>query len=328
MPKQALYYKQLGDGVQCELCPHNCVLKDGQWGICRVRQNKNNTLLAQFYGEVSALAIDPIEKKPLYHVKPSSSILSIGTVGCNMRCVFCQNYHISQTNQYPTEYISPERLVDIALKQQSIGIAYTYSEPLIWYEYVLDCAKLAKQYGLMNVLVTNGFINEKPLRQLLPYIDAMNIDLKYFNEKSYKKFSAANLDDVLRTIKISHQQTFIEITHLLVTGINDSINEFTALVDWIAQLSEEIPFHISRYHPMYKWQERPTDIDLLTKAFEIASQKLNYVYVGNVAISQGQNTYCPHCGNLLIERQGYYTAIKGLNGNKCSQCNTTIPIIV
>jgi len=329
MKKEALYYDNLESGkVKCRLCPHNCTIEEGKFGICKTRTAQGCKLYTTIYGEVSAIAMDPIEKKPLYHFFPGSSILSIGTVGCSFKCQFCQNYHISQNPNYPTDFYSPEEIAELALNKSSIGVAYTYSEPLIWYEYVYDTGIEARKRGLKNVFVTNGYINQEPLLELLKYADAFNIDLKSFNKDFYRKIIGGKLEPVLETIKeISrHPEIDLEVTTLVIPGYNDSDKEMDEITDFLASLNKDIPYHLSAYYPAYKFKAPPTPVETLERLKEIAEKKLNYVYLGNVA--GPTNTYCPECGALLIERHGYYTGIVDLKGDKCGKCGAKIPIIV
>ncbi len=329
MKKEALYYDNLESGkVKCRLCPHNCTIGEGKFGICKARTAQGSKLYTTIYGEVSAIAMDPIEKKPLYHFFPGSSILSIGTVGCSFKCQFCQNYHISQNLNYPTDFYSPEEIAELALNKGSIGVAYTYSEPLIWYEYVYDASIETRKRGLKNVFVTNGYINQEPLSELLKYADAFNIDLKSFNKDFYRKVIGGKLEPVLETIEevSRHPEIDLEVTTLVIPGYNDSDKEMDEITDFLASLNKDIPYHLSAYYPAYKFKAPSTPIETLERLKEIAERKLNYVYLGNVA--GPTNTYCTECGALLIERHGYYTRIVDLKGNKCGNCGAKIPIIV
>jgi pyruvate formate lyase activating enzyme len=326
MKKEARYYEKLEKNmVRCNLCPHKCILRDGMYGICGVRKNEGGSLYTKIYGEVSSIAIDPIEKKPLYHLYPGSYILSIGTVGCNLKCHFCQNYHISQNPNYPTDYITPEKLLEISQIKHSIGIAYTYSEPMIWFEFVLDTAKLFSEKGYINVLVTNAEMELSPFSELLQYIQAMNIDLKYFNEKSYRIHSKGDMKTVLENIEYAYKSgKLVEVTHLVVTGINDDVGEFKELVSWLAGVSPEIPLHISRYFPSYKYNAPPTDIHTLYNFYQIATEKLNYVYLGNLVVKKEANTYCPKCGALLIKRDNYTIEKINIENGICKICKEKI----
>ncbi len=327
MKRKAKYYEITKSGkLRCTLCPHNCIISEGKLGICGTRTVEEGVLYTKIYGEVSAIAMDPIEKKPLYHFYPGSSILSIGTVGCSFKCKFCQNYHISMNPDYPTEYYSPERIVELSLAKNSIGVAYTYSEPLIWYEYIYDVSVLARENGLKNVFVTNGFINQKPLAELLNYADAFNVDLKSFNEEFYKKIVGGRLKPVLETIAeiAKHPEIELEITTLVIPGYNDSDEEIEKLTDFIASLNPDIPYHLSAYFPMYKFTAPPTPVETLEHLKTIAEKKLNYVYLGNV--SGPTNTYCPECGALLIERYGYFVKKVNYSGGRCEKCGYKVPI--
>ncbi|MCM8761025.1 MAG: AmmeMemoRadiSam system radical SAM enzyme [Candidatus Omnitrophica bacterium] len=281
--KEALYYERIDSHTHCHLCPNECVIPNGGRGSCGVRINRNSVLYSEIYGRTTSIALDPIEKKPLYHYHPGKYILSLGTKGCNMHCDFCQNWHISQDLKVPTENITPTQIVEKAKEVGSFGIAYTYNEPFIWYEFVLDTAKLARKNGLENVLVTNGYVNMAPLEGMLPYIGAMNIDLKSFNEDFYAKICKARLKPVLDVIKRSVKSCHVELTTLLIPSLNDSEDEIEKEVDWIYEnLGPEIPLHFSRYFPCYKMSLRPTPIRTLERAAEIARRKLRYVYLGNV----------------------------------------------
>lgn len=271
-------------GVKCGICPHGCVLTEGQTGLCRARQNEGGTVKPKNYGHITAMALDPIEKKPLRRFHPKSFILSVGSFGCNLRCPFCQNHDIACADK-PREggvYLTPEALLNQALEcTQSIGVAFTYNEPLIGYEYVLDCAKLLKQNGQKVVLVTNGYINEEPLLELLPYVDAMNIDLKGFTESFYK-FVGGSLAPVLRTIKLSAKQCHVEATTLIVPGKNDSEQQMRELSSWLAGINKNIPLHVSRFFPRHKMADAvATPVDTVYKLAAIAREALLFVYEGN-----------------------------------------------
>lgn len=296
--KEALYYEKLNEQkVKCLLCPHNCFLTEGKVGVCAIRKNIDGQLFALTYSQISSLNLDPIEKKPLYHYKPGAKILSVGSLGCNLRCPFCQNWTIAQPRScyhpwHPEEVVksslkqlSPRKLANLAASYQqfgNIGIAYTYNEPFIWFEYVLESAKLVKEKGLDNILVTNGFVNPKPLKELLPYIDAVNLDIKGFSDDFYRRLGG-KLEPVLKTAQIIKQSCHLEITNLLVTDLNTDLETITALVDWVADnLGSETPLHFSRYFPAYKLDQPPTPLAVLQRAQEIASRRLKNVHLGNV----------------------------------------------
>ena len=326
MDKKLRFYKVEGNNIRCQLCPHNCLLSENKFGICNLRTVKNNVPIVINYGEVTSANVDPIEKKPLYHFKPGNDILSLGTFGCNMKCEFCQNYEISQ-NKPPTEFIDIDKLINLIIKiPNNAGVAFTYNEPFMWYEYVYDAAKKIKKYDetINVVLVTNGYVNIEPLEKILPYIDAMNIDLKGFTNNYYNKICKATMDPVLETIKIASKYTHVEITTLMVSDENDSVEEIVEIAKFIASLDENIPLHLSRYFPKYKMKSPQTPVDNIIKAKEEASKYLNYVYIGNV---QGvdNNTYCPNCGYELISRSLYSTRLH-VHEDKCPNCKKYINI--
>ncbi|GAB6178864.1 AmmeMemoRadiSam system radical SAM enzyme [Desulfotomaculum defluvii] len=285
--QEAMFYHQKEDGLLfCELCPKGCSIREGHKGFCRVRENQNGVLYTLNYGKVSSYALDPMEKKPLYHFYPGTLILSLGTVGCNLRCGFCQNWQIAQGDPH-TIHLEPPEAVKLALEQREKGIpctglAYTYSEPFMWYEYVYDTSRLAREAGLKNVMVTNGYVREEPLKKLLPYIDAMNIDVKGFTDDYYRENCVGQLEPVKRTVEIAHKECHIELTTLLVPGLNDSPDEIKELVDWVANLNPGIPVHFSRYFPNYKFNLPPTPLKTMQQAYDIAKKKLKYVHLGNV----------------------------------------------
>ncbi|MBP1744467.1 MAG: Radical domain protein [Firmicutes bacterium] len=287
--KEAMYYEKQPDGsTKCVLCPHNCMISPGRTGICGVRKNIGGVLYSLIYEKVSSIAFDPIEKKPLYKFHPGTFILSAGSVGCNFRCPFCQNYSIARAEpeKVETSAITSGQLVSKALslmEQGNIGIAYTYNEPTIWYEYVYETARLAKEKGLVNVLVTNGFINPEPLENLLPYIDAMNIDLKGYSEGFYRDVVKGRLESVKNTIRLAAGKCHVEVTTLVIPGLNDSPEEMEEMAKWLASVSPDIPLHLSRFFPRYMMQDRPmTPIKTLSELENIASRYLNNVYMGNV----------------------------------------------
>ncbi|MGB9608478.1 MAG: AmmeMemoRadiSam system radical SAM enzyme [bacterium] len=328
--KEALFWEEKGEKkVQCHLCPHNCLLEEGKVGICKARQNIEGKLYSLVYGEVTSIALDPIEKKPLYHFYPGSYILSLGTFGCNFSCDNCQNWQISQMRA-PTNYFSPEKVVSIAKGEPgNIGIAYTYNEPLIWYEYVLDCARLARKEGLKNVLVTNGYINEEPLLQLLPYIDAMNVDVKAMNEEFYRKIPKGRLSPVLRTVELGVKHgVHIEVTNLVIPTLNDKEEDFQALIDWLSGLDDSIPLHFTRYFPAFRMTLPPTPIPTLIRARKLAMKKLKYVYTGNVFYEEGETTFCPNCKNAVIVRMGMGVREKHLQGDRCAFCGERIRLVI
>ncbi len=284
--KDALYFEKLGDGVvRCGLCPHGCVLKENGTGICLARKNVGGRLYTMNYACVTSLALDPVEKKPLYHFHPGKLILSTGTYGCNFKCSYCQNWTIAQRDAQYTK-ITPEQLACLAseyVNRGNIGVAYTYNEPSIWYEFVYDSARLVREKGLANVLVTNGFINRKPLEDLLPYIDAMNIDVKAFTEEFYGQFCKGGLDAVKKTVELSASRCHVEITTLVIPGLNDSPDEIGRLAQWLSTISPDIVLHLSRFFPNYRMKDvPPTPLSTLQKARDSALLYLRHVYLGNV----------------------------------------------
>ncbi len=322
--REAQYYlKESNRKVKCLLCPHYCLIEPESSGICRTRTNIDGILYARNYGKTVTISMDPIEKKPLYHYYPGKDILSIGPNSCNMRCDFCQNYAISQLDSNTTE-LSPQNLLDLCLKHNVPFVAYTYTEPLTWFEYILDASQLLLAHDIKSVLVTNGFINPEPLAELLPTIDAMNIDLKGMSDDFYRSLCTGRLQPVLDTIKAASEKCHIEITNLLIPGENDTPEMIDALIDFLSDISPDIPLHFSRYFPQYKRHNQPTPTKSLETAFEKAKKKLNYVYLGNVLTTDEGNTYCPNCNALLVERKNYNTLIHKLQGNRCSVCSTVI----
>lgn len=327
--KEAKYYKKLdGEKVQCLLCPKECIIKEGKRGFCRARENREGKLYSRIFAQATSVAMDPIEKKPLYHFYPGTMILSLGTNGCNFACPYCQNWEISQT-EVATRTITSEEAVATAKGRGSIGIAYTYSEPLIWYEYVLETAKLAHERGLKNVLVTNGFISEEPFQELLPYIDAINIDVKAMKDSFYKEMCKAELEPVLRTAEIAKKKVLVEITNLVIPTLNDREDDFNLLINWVANsLGADTPLHFSRYSPHYKMKIEPTPISTLEKAVNIAREKLRYVYLGNVGGEEANSTRCYNCGKTVILRTGYGVAAVELEDGKCKYCKAKINVVM
>ncbi len=322
------FQSRIGLKIRCGICPQGCLFDEGSIGICGGRQVIGGRLVAVNYAQVCSLHIDPIEKKPLYHYFPGGEILSVGPNGCNLTCKWCQNYTISQ-NKAPTRSVLPEELANMVDALDGIGVAYTYAEPLIWYEYVMDAGRILHERGLVNVFVSNGFINEEPLRNLLTIADAFNIDLKSADDACYRHFCGGRLEDVQRTIKIIVEAgKHIEITHLIVTQVNDDLEKVGQVVDWIASVDKSIPLHLTRYFPSNYFTAPPTDIDFMLEAYNLAKQKLDWVYLGNVRTEVGQDSYCPHCNTLLVRRWGYNVDVVGLDKNKCKGCKKELPFVV
>lgn len=321
---QARYYEKLGGNmVQCFLCPNQCILSKGQIGLCKARKNIEGELYSLNYGRISSQHIDPIEKKPLFHFLPGSKAYSIATTGCNLRCSFCQNWEISQVFPWDVQSkeMTPQQIVQDALLGGAESIAFTYNEPVIFYEYMFDIAKLAKEKGLKTVVISAGYINPEPLRELLQYIDAYKVDLKAFDNDFYYKFTGGSLEPVLETLKIiKNQGVWLEIVNLLIPGENDSEEEIRKMAKWIKEnLGEDVPLHFSRFYPQYKLQNLPpTPIETIIKARQIAIEEgLKYVYTGNIVYPEGESTYCPESGEIAIERQGYLIKTNNLIDGKC-----------
>ncbi len=323
---EALFYDKTYRGeAHCLLCPVRCHIANGRTGACGVRKNINGTLYTENYGSISAMALDPIEKKPLFHFYPGFSILSISSYGCNFKCRFCQNWELSQ-GMPDTEERSAYDVIDEAKRcRGNIGIAYTYNEPLIWYEFVMDTAKAARENGLVNVLVTNGYIEEQPHMELLPYIDAMNIDLKGGGE-FYRKICGGDVNSVRKTIERSYGRTHIEVTNLIIPGLNDGMQDIEDMAKWLASVGKDIPLHLSKYYPQYKMARPETPADTMLMARETAGKYLDYVYIGNV-YGTDNNTYCPECNNLLVERKRRIR-VAGIENGRCTNCGHKINIIL
>lgn len=315
--------------LECLLCPHFCKLAEGKTGICGARKNTGKGIELLTYGVISGFALDPIEKKPLYHFYPGKNILSVGSYGCNMKCDFCQNYNISQ--EVPKDLkrkMTPQELVISALEaENNVGLAFTYNEPVIWFEYIRDTAVLAIEAGLKTVIVSNGYVNNGPLDEIIGFTNAFNIDLKAFNNDFYKKLTGAELEPVKKALRqISRSGKHLEITTLIIPGINDSEAEMISQSEWIAgELGKDVPLHLSRYFPMYKRDDPATSEEKLKRLYEIASEKLEYVYLGNTRTEKGQNTICPECNIVVTVRQGYSIRLNNLdNEGKCLGCGKMI----
>lgn len=332
VPRVASYWETLKDKVvQCGLCPRRCILAPGQRGYCTVRINRDGLLYTLGYGNPVAIHIDPIEKKPFFNFLPGTTAYSIAVAGCNMRCLFCQNWQISQSrpDEVTAADMSPERVVDEAIKSGCRSIVYTYTEPTVFYEYMLDIAKLARSKGLKNGMHTCGYINPEPLRELLKYMDAVNVDLKGFDEDFYRKMGAlAELKPVLETLKITREEgVWLEITNLVIPGQNDDPEEIRRMCQWIKEnLGDEVPLHFSRFMPAFRLQNLPpTPVEKLEEAYRIAKDVgLKYVYVGNYAGNPHEDTYCPGCGRLVVQRSGYRVRRVDIVGSKCRFCGHAI----
>jgi len=326
-----MFYKKLKENiVQCDLCSHHCKINKGKRGICGVRENIDGTLYSLVYGKVISWAVDPVEKKPLFHFYPGSEVYSIATVGCNFRCRNCQNYEISQmpkpNKPILGEELTSEEIVEAAKHYKCSSIAYTYTEPTIFFEYAYDVAKLASKAGIKNIFVTNGYITEEALREIAPYLDATNIDLKSFSDEFYRKNCGARLEPVLEAIRFFKKLgIWIEVTTLVIPTLNDSEEEFKKIAEFIREVGDEIPWHVSQFYPAYELLDLPrTPIKTLDRAREIGLETgLRYVYQGNVP-GRGENTYCYNCGELLIERYGYEITRYNLVNSRCPRCNAKI----
>lgn len=332
MLKEAMLYRALADKkVRCGLCNHSCEIAPSRFGTCSVRQNKDGKLFTHVYGEVIAAHVDPIEKKPLYHFLPGTNSFSIATAGCNFRCPFCQNWQISQLPKHEKNRISgeaflPPDIVSAALNYKCQSISYTYTEPTVFYEYAYDTAKLARQKGLFNVFVTNGYMTAEALETINPFLDACNVDLKSFREKFYKDVCGAHLQPVLDAIRLMNKlDIWIEITTLVVPGQNDKEEELTQIARFIASVDPDIPWHVSRFHPDYKYLDTySTPVETLRKAFSIGkAEGLRYVYVGNV-MGVSEDTHCPHCQKMLIQRRGFGVSKFNIQNSICSYCGNQI----
>ncbi len=332
MLKEALLYKKLEDSdVSCFLCSHHCLITDGKFGICNVRENRGGTLYTHAYGNLVAQNIDPIEKKPLYHFFPGSTSFSIAATGCNFQCGFCQNWQISQIKEAKglglrSEEVKPGEVVTHAKRAGSKSISYTYTEPTIFFEYALEVGQLAKREGLHNVFVTNGYMTEEMIQMARPFLDAANIDLKSFNDDYYRRLCKGRLAPVLKNIEMMKRlNIWVEVTTLVVPGENDSEEEFKKIAEFLAGIDPSIPWHISRFYPQYQMDDlENTPMKTMNQAYEIGKEAgLRYVYLGNVS-GKGGNTYCHQCNQLLIERLGYTIPKYRLREGKCPDCQTPV----
>jgi pyruvate formate lyase activating enzyme len=329
---EASYYRKLEEGmVECQLCPRICHIESGKYGNCRARRNRNGILISEVFGKLAAINSDPVEKKPLYHFYPGSEILSVGTTGCNIHCIFCQNFTLSQCDfRQPVNLrtLSPEELAALSLKKKNnLGVAFTYNEPTVNFEYMVRSAELVRQNNQKTVMVSNGYINPEPLKILIENIDAFNIDLKAFDETFYKKHSKATLEPVKETIlAIASSGKHLEITNLVIPTLNDDEEEFQEMCEWIKQeTGKNTVLHLSRFFPRYELDQYPTPAETLFRLFDIAKEKLTNVYIGNMATEIHSNTYCPSCKRLLIERTYYNTKLIAISADgKCDKCGQQV----
>ncbi|MBL7138654.1 MAG: AmmeMemoRadiSam system radical SAM enzyme [Bacteroidales bacterium] len=328
--KESTYYIVTPKGVKCQICPNQCILTEGKESICRTKVAIDEKLYTLAYGNPCSVHIDPIEKKPLFHFYPTSRSYSVAIAGCNLACLNCQNWEISQVSPRDTQNFDlfPEALVEEAAASGSLSIAYTYSEPIAFYEYTFDTAKIARGRGIKNVFVSNGFINEKPLRDLAVYLDGANINLKSFSEETYLKLNGGSLEPILRTLKILNEMgVWLEITNLIVPGWTDKPQMIKEMCTWLVDNGlEDNPLHFSRFFPLYKLTTLPfTPLSILEEAHGIAKEAgINYVYIGNVPNNKAENTYCPKCKKLLLERKGFTILENNIQNGKCKFCGTQI----
>lgn len=332
--KEALLYKKLPRSqVQCQLCNHYCTIPPGGKGICGVRENRDGVLYSLVYRKLISYNIDPIEKKPFYHLAPGSTAFSIATVGCNFRCIFCQNWEISQFtrenpgDKIPGEDISPQQIVQIALGYGTEGISYTYTEPTIFFEYAYETAILATEKDLYNTFVTNGYMSTSAIEMIAPYLDGANVDLKSFNEDFYKNYCGASLKPVLKNIeKMKELGIWVEVTTLIIPTLNDSNSELRKIAQFLYNISPDIPWHVSSFYPHYKLTDLPpTPKETVKNARQIGLEVgLKYVYTGNIYDDEGSRTYCPSCKKALIHRTGFSVTKNIVKDNHCPYCNTEI----
>ncbi len=312
---QAAFWEPIGEGkVRCRLCPHRCTLTRGGTGLCRARHNLDGELNLPLYGRISALALDPIEKKPLYHFLPGTEVFSVGFYGCNLRCPFCQNWEISQRADPSAPFYSPHALIDAARASGAPQIAFTYSEPLIHFEYLCEAAMLARNAHLGTVLVTNGYIEEEAAEELLPFIDAVNVDLKCFSAEAYAQKLGGDLETVCHFISRATTSSFVEVTTLVIPGLSDDVETIVDIARFLAGIDADIPLHLSAYHPAFQYKMPPTDAADLLFLAEHAARHLAHVYTGNIPTRSGRfsNTNCAACGALLVSRRGYRIDASGL----------------
>ncbi|MCS7119100.1 MAG: AmmeMemoRadiSam system radical SAM enzyme [Archaeoglobaceae archaeon] len=321
---ESYLYEKLNGEVRCKTCWHNCKLKEEQWGICRVRKNEKGRLMVYNYGLVSSIALDPIEKKPLHNFKPGSRVLSFGSVSCNFKCDHCQNFEISFADlSFPyLKELSTEDVLRLCKERNADGVAWTYNEPSIWHEFALDASKIVKKHGYFVVYVTNGYMSYEAIDQF-KVLDAANVDVKAFSQKFYSKICKAKLENVIKTVEYLHRKgVFVEITYLIIPEENDSREEIKDFSKWVVSVDRRIPVHFSRFHPDFKMLDKiVTPIKKIEEAVEIAKEEgVEYVYAGNVWGHRYENTYCPNCNYLLIERHGFYLRKINVKDKKCPNC--------
>ena len=334
MRKEAILYEKVDNALNCKICQRRCIISPGKTGFCQMRENVDDKIYSLNYAAVSSAAVDPIEKKPLFHFYPGSMVFSLGSVGCNFRCRHCQNWGISQAEleNIPTRDMLPKDAIRLTKEYECKSIAWTYNEPTMWFEYTLDSAKIARKEDIKTIYVTNGYMSEESFQEIKPYLDAANIDLKGMTEKFYQDLCEARLEPVLDTIvKMHDAKIHIEITNLMIPGYNDSDEDIRSLVKFMAdEVGVEVPLHFTRFFPQYQMQELPpTEIKYLEKAHKIARDAgMKYVYIGNVPTADGENTYCPECGETVIQRDGFSVmSDKIKETRKCPRCKADIDIV-
>ncbi|MGQ1948452.1 AmmeMemoRadiSam system radical SAM enzyme [Geofilum sp. OHC36d9] len=330
MEHTATFWQPENNKIRCLLCPHYCLLGENETGLCRTRQNKQHQLITMAYGNAAVIHSDPIEKKPLYHFLPGSSTLSVATKGCNLRCLNCQNSTLSQCGPETNEadFTTPRQIIEMAMKNDIPSLSFTYTEPTVFYEWMMDTAQLAKEHNIKTCMVSSGFINPEPLKKLLPYIDAVNIDLKAFDDDVYRKLCGASLKPVLKALElIKNEGVHLEITSLIIPGWNDNPATLQKMCDWlVAKNFSDIPIHFSRFFPAHKLLHLPATPEktILAACHQARQSGLKYVYAGNMSESGRDSTICPDCKNTLITRHGYNVYVTGLRENRCAKCNTII----
>ncbi len=332
--KEAMFWELKNDKINCKLCSRHCTISEGKFGTCGVRTNKNNRLYSTNYGRAATINVDPIGKKPLFHFNPGTLVLSLGTSGCNLRCDYCQNYNISQAkiDDIKNIKVTPKKILTLARKNECKGVAWTYNEPTVWYEFVLESASFLKSKGLFNVFITNGYIEKEPLTQLAPQLDAVNVDIKGFSDEFYQKIARAHLKPVLDTCRLVKELGIhTEISYLLVPPLNNDDKEIKHLSRWIINiLDKNTPLHFLRFFPVHKLKDIPvTPTEALTRAQEIASDEgLNNVYINNLKGGKFQDTFCPKCKETLIHREDFQVVLNRVKESKtCPRCSTPIHMI-
>ncbi len=329
---ESYLYERENGYVKCKTCMHYCKLKDGKWGICRVRKNESGKLMVYNYGLVSSINLDPIEKKPFHNFMPGTKSLSFGGVSCNFRCQHCQNYSISFADlNFPyLQELKPEDVFELVKKYGADGVSWTYNEPSIFHEFALDSSRIVRKHGYYVNYVSNGYMSHEAIEQF-DVLDAINVDVKAFREEFYRKVCKARLEKVLESVEhLNRKGVFIEITYLVIPDLNDDEMEIKEFSEWVVELNPKIPVHFSRFHPDHEMLDKPpTPVRTLEKAVEIAKNSgVEYVYIGNVWGHKYESTYCPNCGHLLIEREGFYVIKMDLNGDRCPNCGYKQNIIL